>query len=158
MTRTTLAVSATLLCALTFGCKSTSERINSAAEQPAQPSLPGGIDVSENHNVAHTDNAAQVIESCGKPSPDQVLPIYNKMNQGPVRRMVYRKQRLVTLEFSPTHPIARADAHHHLSAQLPAGSTWRFDIAHVPKELDVITAARMELFLPCAAKALRSEF
>ena len=158
MTRANLAVSALLLCTLTCGCKISSEHESSAPPRPAQPVIPGGIDVIENTNLAHSDNAAAVLRSCGRPASDHVLAIYNKLNQGPVRRIVYKQKKLVTIEFIPTHPIERSQAKGHLTAKLPAGSVWRFDVAHAPSELDAITAARLQLLLPCAAKPLRSEF
>jgi hypothetical protein len=159
MSRTSFAAFAILLCAFTLGCKPTSERMNEAAEHPtATAEQSGGVDVTENSAVAQTDNADQILQSCGPPSSDQVLPIYNKLNQGPIRRMTFHQRRLVTLEFIPSHPIERTSSNQKLTPQLPAGSVWRFDVAVVPKELDMITAARLKLFLPCASKALRNEF
>jgi len=109
-----------------------------------------------------TDSAALVMASCGRPGSDTVLAIYDKLNNGPVRRMVYRHlHRVITLDFTPSHPLKRdPNAPHHAvpTPRLPAGSVWRFDEASVPKEIDMITAARVAVFLPCAGEALKAEY
>ncbi len=109
-----------------------------------------------------TDSAQQVMASCGRPSSDTVLAIYDKLNNGPVRRMVYHHlHRVMTIDFTPSHPLKRdpnAPKHAVPPARLPAGSVWRFDEASVPKELDMITAGRVAVFLPCAGAALRAEY
>jgi hypothetical protein len=154
----TLAIASTV-CIVLFGCQSPQERIESAPQNSnAQP----GIAIAE-HKTPNIDDADLVITHCGRPSSDIVLPIYDKMNNGPVRRIVFHTKRLVTVEFIPSHPITKGtkDAHHKpvkLPTTLPDGSVWRFDDVKIPKELDIITADRLAYFFPCGAKALHPEY
>ena len=50
------------------------------------------------------DEAAQVLQTCGRPASDKILPIYTKLEHGPVRRLVYTGRRRVTLDFVPSDP------------------------------------------------------
>jgi hypothetical protein len=130
-------------------------QIFSSAVNPAAPA-------TNEVGPGTTDSAAQVMGLCGRPGSDTVLAIYDKLNNGPVRRMVYRHlHRVITVDFTPSHPLKRdpnASRHAVPPARLPAGSVWRFDEASVPKELDMITAARVAVFLPCAGAALKAEY
>ena len=109
------------------------------------------------------DDAELVIARCGRPSYDAILPIYDKLDNGPVRRMIYRGRHALTLEFIPSHPIARFTetpapfAHGHLPLNLPADSVWRFDDARMQQE-EFLTTERINVYLPCASAALRKEY
>jgi hypothetical protein len=110
------------------------------------------------------DDADLVIGRCGRPRSDAVLPIYDKLNNGPVRRMVFHAKRTVTFDFIPSHPIAKVTAVRApfkrppvLPRHLPPDSVWRFDDARMDKE-EMLTSNRINFYLPCAAAALAKEY
>ena len=111
------------------------------------------------------DDANRVLQACGRPTYDAILPIYDKLNNGPVRRMVYHGRHDITLEFIPSHPLARvtdqpAPFPHPpitLPVTLPANSVWRFDDARMQEE-DLMISRRIKVYLPCAAGALAYEY
>jgi len=110
------------------------------------------------------DDAQLVMASCGRPRSDAVLPIYDKLNNGPVRRMVYYFHRTVTFDFTPSHPIAKITTLRApfprpqvLPRHLPPDSVWRFDEARMDHET-MLTSYRINFYLPCAATALKKEY
>jgi hypothetical protein len=162
MHRSRALLLASTACIFIFGCKAAEERQKTSSGDQIVPPTQQGIAISE-HKTPNIDDANLVLADCGRPSSDTVLAIYDKMNNGPVRRVVFHTKRLVTVEFIPSHPLAKGarDAHHKLiklPTSLPDGSVWRFDDAKVPKELDIITADRLAYFFPCGAKALHPEY
>lgn len=109
------------------------------------------------------DDAARVVAACGPAAYDRVLAIYDKRDNGPLRRMVYHGRETVTIDFIPSVPLARKVVEEgplpqrRLQPLLPRGSVWRFDDAWMQKQ-EYLTADRIGLYLPCAAKALSYEY
>jgi hypothetical protein len=109
------------------------------------------------------NDAALVLETCGRPASDTVVPIYDKLHNGPVRRMVYQGRQLVELEFIPASPVARQT---NVEAPFPPGerapaiappdTIWRFQSAHMENR-EFVTTSRLEIYLPCAAHAMEKE-
>jgi hypothetical protein len=157
-TRTARLLSLTCLLAfgcLTLGCKE--ERLPPREQTVHAPQ-------TKFIEPPHIDDANLVIARCGHPRSDAVLPIYDKLNNGPVRRMVFRGTRTLTFDFIPSHPIpkittATAPFPHpqKLPTTLPPDSVWRFDEARLGKQ-EMLTTNRVKLYLPCAAEALVKEY
>jgi hypothetical protein len=109
------------------------------------------------------DDAERVMEACGRPSSDTVQAIYDKLYNGPVRRMVYRGRQVVTLEYIPSLPAAHQT---DVPAPFPPGlraspypppnAVWRFQAARMENQ-EFLTSKRFEIYLPCAAHALADE-
>ena len=109
------------------------------------------------------DQAALVMQYCGQPSSDVVMPVYSKYYNGPVRRLEYTGRRTVALEFIPSHQRAELA---YTEAPLGPGyrgtgfspnTTWRFQAGRMEQEV-MITAHRVEFYLPCAGEALKRDF
>jgi len=113
----------------------------------------------------NVDDAELVTSRCGPPVSDRVLLIYDKINNGPVRRMVYFGKQEITFDFIPSVPRARATPEHEtyehfvedVRPELPPGAVWRFDDARV-RQADLLTSRRLKLYLPCASEALFQEY
>ena len=109
------------------------------------------------------NDAARVMESCGRPASDTVVAIYDKLHNGPVRRMAYLGRQFVELEFIPASPAARQT---DVEAPFPPGvrapavappdTIWRFQSAHMQNR-EFVTTSRLEIYLPCAAHAMEKE-
>jgi hypothetical protein len=147
-----------LACVVLAGCKVEKLPSREQVQQQNQAKDQAGLtpQVVPSPNI---DDAQLVLSACGQPASDQVLAIYNKMNNGPVRRMVYRGRRVLTLDFVPSIPQARAVKGPMRAAPPtpPAGSVWRFDEARMEKE-ELMTSARVGVYLPCAGAALAKEY
>ena len=109
------------------------------------------------------DDAQRVVETCGQPVSDSVVPIFSKYYNGPVRRLEYAGRRDVKLDFIPSRPraeLAHGEAplpHGGYSYTLPAGATWRFQAARMEQQV-LITAHGVAFYLPCAGDALSRDF
>lgn len=104
-------------------------------------------------SVPSTDNATQVIASCGSAASDEVVNINDKHDSGTVRHLVYRNgPHEVTLDFIPMQP---ASSNGHPAAS--SNTVWRFNEARVENQR-LLTAANIRVYLPCAANALAKEF
>jgi hypothetical protein len=99
-----------------------------------------------------TDNAAQVIASCGPAGSDQIVNDNDKISNGNVRRMVYNNGRAVTLDFIPLQSSST-----NRNQAPPSNTVWRFNQAVVDNQR-LVTAANIKVYLPCAATALAKEF
>ena len=100
-----------------------------------------------------TDNAAQVIASCGPAASDEVVNINDKHDSGTVRHLVYRNgPRETTLDFIPMQTTS-SNGHPATSSN----KVWRFNEARV-EDQRLLTAANIRVYLPCAANALAKEF
>ncbi len=115
------------------------------------------------HALAVVDDAERVIESCGQPAGDTTQAIYDKMYNGPVRRMIYFNRQPIVVEFIPSLPEARQSGHEapfppelRAPATPPPGSVWRFQAVRMG-EREVMTSTRLSIYLPCAALALADE-
>ena len=109
------------------------------------------------------DDAVQVIQFCGSPRSDTVMPVYSKYYNGPVRRLEYVGRRHVTLDFIPSNPRAElAYGEAPLGPSYGGGpvspnTTWRFQAGRMEQEV-MITSHRLEFYLPCAGQALKQDF
>jgi hypothetical protein len=106
---------------------------------------------------ADVDEAKMVLRACGEPSIDRVLAVYNRDDNGPIRRMIYTGSQEVTLDFLPSLPLVRHSStfnHAVLQPELPQGAVWLFDEGRVEHE-ELRTSKRLQAYLPCAAKALQ---
>lgn len=109
------------------------------------------------------DDAVQVLQFCGPPRSDIVLPVYSKYYNGPVRRLEYVGRRHVTLDFIPSRPraeLAYGEAPlgpSYGGGQVSPNTTWRFQAGRMEQEV-MITSHRLEFYLPCAGQALRQDF
>ena len=105
---------------------------------------------------ADTDDAAVVLRACGQPATDRVLAVYNRADEGPIRRMVFTGNQEVTVDFLPSLPLVRHSStfnHAVLQPELPQGAVWLFDEARVSGE-ELHTSQRLQPYLPCAAKVI----
>ena len=103
-----------------------------------------------------TDNAAEVIASCGPAASDQIVTVDDKTESGPVRRMVYNSgKREMDLDFLPLQTSTSSSGNGQAAAS--PNSVWRFNVAHVDNQR-LLTAANIRVYLPCAANALAKEF
>ena len=109
------------------------------------------------------DDAERVMEACGRPASDTVQPIYDKIYNGPVRRMVYRGRQVVVIEYIPSLPTAHQTdvpapfpPPERAPAYPPPNAVWRFQSARMENR-EFVTSTRLEIYLPCAARALRDE-
>lgn len=109
------------------------------------------------------DDAQRVKQACGEPASDTEQAIYDKVYNGPVRRMVYVNRQAIVMEFIPSLPEARPAGHEapfppelRAPATPPPGSVWRFQTARVG-EREFLTSTRLSIYLPCAATALADE-
>lgn len=109
------------------------------------------------------NDAALVIETCGRPASDTVAAIYDKLHNGAVRRMVYQGRQIVELEFIPAAPLAhQTDTEapfppgERAPAIAPPDTVWRFQSAHMQNR-EFVTTSRLEIYLPCAAHAMGKE-
>jgi len=103
--------------------------------------------------VPSTDNAAQVITTCGPAASDEVVSVNDKHDSGTVRHLVYRNgSREVTLDFIPLQAIP---GNGHAAAS--SNTLWRFNEARVDNQR-LLTAANIKVYLPCAGNALAKEF
>jgi len=105
---------------------------------------------------ADTDDAKLILRACGQPSIDQVLAVYNRSDEGPIRRMVFSGTHEVTIDFLPSLPLIRRSStfnHAVLRPELPQGAVWLFDEARVAHE-EILTSQHLQPYLPCAAKAI----
>lgn len=107
------------------------------------------------------DEAQLVLNGCGRPATDVVLPIYDKQDHGPVRRMTFRGRRVVVVEFVPwmaagtvvpTTQVPRPAP----NVEMAADTVWEFSEARMENE-ELLTSTRLAVYLPCAAKALEKE-
>jgi hypothetical protein len=111
--------------------------------------------------VSHVDDANRVLARCGSPMSDEVLSVFNKLQNGPMRRMTYTNGQDVTLDFIPAIPVAHA-SNAQAMMQRPGGGPvpspviWHFNEAHMQQQ-DMLTAKRLAFYLPCAAAALYPE-
>ena len=110
-----------------------------------------------------TDDAERVLEACGRPGSDTVQPIYDKLYNGPVRRMIYRGRQLVMLEYIPSLPVAHQTytpapfpPEERASPYPPPNAVWRFQAARMENQ-EFLTSKRFEIYLPCAAHALADD-
>jgi hypothetical protein len=146
-----------------LGCENMQKRTESAT---AIKNRNGGVAVKQVAANPTVDDAALVMARCGMPATDEVFPIYNHLNNGPVRKVLYRGKHTVLIEFIPSHPILKDTVDQRrplkgtegLPKELPAGSVWRFDAAMMKNEEEAITADRLAFLLPCASKALHPEY
>jgi hypothetical protein len=94
----------------------------------------------------HTDDAQLVLSACGRPQSDQTVTLHNKLQDGQMRRLSYAGRKAVTLDFVPESTGGNQ-----------ASAVWRFSHAEVEDET-LMTSARVEVYLPCAAHALSGEY
>jgi hypothetical protein len=125
-----------------LGCENISQRAPFIANMRQQRK---GVPVQYLASADPDDDAQDVILRCGTPTADTILTSDSPYNNGPVRRLYYRRKRPVMLEFIP-------------GSKSGATTDWRFDDAKVRDELDIITADRLDYFLPCAAHTLKPNY
>jgi hypothetical protein len=109
------------------------------------------------------NDAARVIEACGQPLSDTTVAIFDKLYNGPVRRMTYRGRQIIIVEFVPANPEAHQTDIPAPFPQPERGPTsvspdtvWRFQTAHMQNR-EYLTSKHLDIYLPCAAGALRDE-
>jgi outer membrane murein-binding lipoprotein Lpp len=102
--------------------------------------------VSE-HPSAAEDDAALVLQACGRPIADRIRVLHDKLHNGPVRELEYDHSRAVVLEFVPADSATGASQ----------ATVWRFSIAHMA-EKEILASSRLEPWLPCAARALGAKY
>ncbi len=114
-------------------------------------------------HISVVDDAQRVVDACGQPASDTTQAIYDKIYNGPVRRMIYFNRQPIVVEFIPSLPEARLAGHEapfppelRAPATPPPGSVWRFQTVRMG-EREIMTKTRLSIFLPCAAKALEDE-
>jgi hypothetical protein len=150
------AVLATLLVSLAWasGCK---VEVMQTREQKEQ------ADASKNAQLAvskattelptpTTDNAAQVIATCGPAASDSIVTVDERGVSGAMRKLVYSNGREITLDFIP---LQTSSGNGHAAAS--SNTVWRFNQARVENQT-LLTAANIRVYLPCAANALAKEF
>lgn len=107
------------------------------------------------------DEAELVLAACGRPSRDVVLPMYSKLEHGPIRMMTFPGRAKVTLVFVPSDPEPHSGrrlmtppaGRPPLKAELPPNTVWDFEEGVLGAE-EFLVPDRLRVYLPCAAKAL----
>lgn len=156
MTMRTLTILVSLTLAAGLGCRVEHVPSRAAARRAEmERRADSAVQPSPLPNV---DDAQLVLSACPQPLTDQTLSLYDKVHNGPVREIVYAgsQGQAVVLDFIPsTQPATQNGA--PAPAALPAGAVWRFSDGHTGQQ-ELMTSTRIAPFLPCAAKALSSEY